>query len=470
MSKITFKILIILFLLLAKQVYTQNTFDEYLSKDSIYRFTSSLKVLDSLLLLQKKDFDIDTSFYNTFANAESINLNQLLFFTISNNPDLKSFETRVEAFKYQAEEKSYLPDPMFEFELDDIMSDFKRVGMINFFVSQMFPFPGKLALEKQSVLNNMSMLESEILVMSIEKINMIKMSYYDLYLINKKIQINQDNQLLVKTFSAATEIQYSVGKGMQQEIFKSQIEMSKLKNEEFLLKQQRKNIFSQLTALTKIIIDENTRIDFSDINFDYLLNKNSFNITERDQVELIDFAFEHRPDLKILENKIFMNKTELEIAKLNRYPDFNIKLGYKLLPSEEKNAFAFMIGINIPFAPWSSGKYSNSVSKNEIIIKSTSDEFIAKKNDIRAEIVNIINNIRSSKETMNYYYAILLPQTENTLKSTQYSYENNETDFLDLLDSYKMYQEARIMYYESVNMYLKMIAELEKATAINLKN
>jgi hypothetical protein len=64
----------------------------------------------------------------------------------------------------------------------------------------------------------------------------------------------------------------------------------------------------------------------------------------------------------------------------------------------------------------------------------------------------------------------LIPQTENTLKSTQYSYENNMTDFLDLLDSYRMYQDAKLMYYESITMYLKMTAELEKASGINLKN
>ncbi|NOS86347.1 MAG: hypothetical protein HOP31_14510 [Ignavibacteria bacterium] len=56
------------------------------------------------------------------------------------------------------------------------------------------------------------------------------------------------------------------------------------------------------------------------------------------------------------------------------------------------------------------------------------------------------------------------------MKSAQYSYETDMGSFLDLLDAYRMYQESRIMYYESVTMYLKMIAELEKATGLNLKN
>lgn len=456
--------------LMTIQTNAQNGFDNYLQKDSIYRFNSSLKVLDSLLTIQTRQSIKDTAFYNSFGKSEVFTLNQLLFAAVNNNPELTAMQTKIEASNSQAEGKTYLPDPMLEFELDDIMSDFNRVGMINFFISQMFPFPGKLALEKKSVLDSKAMMQSERLSMVVEIMNMIKMNYYDLYLVNNKIQINNDNQLLIKTFIAAAEARYMVGKGMQQEVFKSQIEMSRLQNEDFILKQQRKNIFSELTKLTKIVVDERTRINFADIDNQYLLDQGSFNVNASKTDKLIDYAFEHRPDIKTLKNKIIMNQTDLEMAKIDRLPDFNLKLGYKILPFEEKNAFAFMVGVNIPFAPWSSGKYDHAIKKNEVIIRSTTDELSAKKNDIRNEVTTIVNNMTSLKETMRFYFGVQLPQTENTMKSAQYSYETDMGSFLDLLDAYRMYQESRIMYYESVTMYLKMIAELEKATGLNLKN
>ena len=456
--------------LMTIQTNAQNGFDNYLQKDSIYRFNSSLKVLDSLLTIQTRQSFRDTAFYNSFGKSEVFTLNQLLFAAVNNNPELIAMQTKIDVSNSQAEGKTYLPDPMFEFELDDIMSDFNRVGMINFFISQMFPFPGKLALEKKSVLDSKAMMQSERLSMAVEIMNMIKMNYYDLFLLNNKIQINNDNRLLIKTFIAAAEAQYMVGKGMQQEVFKSQIEMSRLENEDFILKQQRKNVFSELTKLTKVVVDENTRINFADIDTEYLMDGSSFRVNEAQNKKLIEYAFVHRPDIKTLHNKIIMNQTDLEMAKIERLPDFNLKLGYKILPFEEKNAFAFMIGVNIPFAPWSSGKYDHAIRRNEVIIKSTTDELSAKKNDIRNEITTIVNNMTSLKETMRFYYGVQLPQTENTMKSAQYSYETDMGSFLDLLDAYRMYQESRIMYYESVTMYLKMIAELEKATGLNLKN
>lgn len=469
MSKIIL-IVTAIFALTGFNITAQNGFDNYLKRDSTYLYNSSLKVLDSLFSLHNQKIVRDTFFYNSFGKSEVFTLNQLLFAAVNNNPELAAMQTKIEASNSQAEGKTYLPDPMLEFELDDIMSDFNRVGMINFYISQMFPFPGKLALEKKSILNSQAMMQSERLSMAVDIMNMIKMNYYDLYLLNNKIQINNDNRLLIKTFIAAAEAQYMVGKGMQQEVFKSQIEMSRLENEDFILKQQRKNIFSELTKLTKIVVDENTRINFADIDNQYLLDQSSFNVNASKTEKLIEYAFEHRPDIKTLNNKIIMNQTDLEMAKIERLPDFNLKLGYKILPFEEKNAFAFMIGVNIPFAPWSSGKYDHAIKRNEVIIRSTTDELSAKKNDIRNEITTIVNNMTSLKETMKFYYGVQLPQTENTMKSAQYSYETDMGSFLDLLDAYRMYQESRIMYYESITMYLKMIAELEKATGLNLKN
>jgi len=331
-------------------------------------------------------------------------------------------------------------------------------------------YPGKLALEKKSVLDITLMMEYDLKNMAVNMINMVKMNYYDLFFTEQKLQINRENRLIMQNFITAAESKYSVGKGMQQEVFKSQIEFSKLQNEEYLLIQQKKNILSELTRLTKTVINENTKISYKNIDIEYLLDMNHFKLEEFDADKLVKYAFQNRADIKMLESKVLMNKTDFEMAKLSRMPDFNLKLGYKILPFEEKNAFSIMLGVNIPIAPWTSGKYDYAVKKSEVKIKASSEEIEIKKNDIRNEIVNLVNSLLSAKKTVNYYYTVLIPQTENSLKATQYNYENNMTSFLDLLDSYRMYQEAKIMFYESVTMYLKMIADVENAAGMNFKN
>jgi cobalt-zinc-cadmium efflux system outer membrane protein len=469
MSKYFIYILISTLLLFGVHgVFSQSSFNSMLDKDSLYRYNTSLKSLDSLLSSEKESED--TSFYKSYGKAEVINLDELIYFALNNNPDLKTMQYNIESQDKLAQSKTYLPDPMFDFELDNIMSNLKQVGMINFFASQMFPFPGKLSLKRQEVLNNSDMLSEERRDMSINIINLIKNNFYDLFLVDRKLDINHENQLIINNFITASESRYAVGKGMQQEVFKAQIELSKLLNEEFVLKQDRGDIFSNLTKITKVVINDNTKVNYSGIDTSYLLNQNNFKFGTNDVDRLVDYAFHNRADLKALNSKIAMEQTRLDIAKLSRMPDLSLRLGYKILPLEPHNAFEFMVGVNVPIAPWSSGKYDYDIEKNTVDIKSSQEEYDSRRTLVRNEVKNTLNTIQSSKETMQYYYSVVIPQTENSLKATQSSYENGMTSFLDLLDSYRTYEDARLMFYESMNVYLKMIAKLEYITGMNFKN
>lgn len=452
------------------KVYSQSSLAPDLRNDTIYNYNTTLKILDSLITESFGKSFRDSSFYNSYNTADGVTLSQMISSALDNNPELKIYNLKMKSDSLLAESKTYLPDPMFEFELDDLMTDFKKVGMINFYVSQMFPFPGKLDLERKVVLNNVNVTIEEQRHTAIEIINKIKTNFYNLYFVQHKIDVNNNNQLILKTLLAALESKYQNGKGMQQELFKAQIELSKLNNQEFLLRQERKNILSELTSLTKIAFEVNTKINFSSVDIDFIIDQNTFNLGKVTIDKLIDYAFEHRPDLKAVQNKINMAKTDLEMSELNRMPDFSVKLGYKILPLEERNAFNIMLGISIPFAPWSSGKYNYRIQKSSVDIKSMSAEYETKRNEIRNEVTTAYNMMVSGKETMNYYNTVLVPLTENTLKATLNSYEDNLTDFLDLLDSYRMYQDAKLMFYESMNMYLRTIAELEMAAGFNIKN
>ncbi|RPI14672.1 MAG: TolC family protein [Ignavibacteriae bacterium] len=460
-------IIFISLFVLIKPGYSQHGFDVYLSQDSVYRYNSTFSEIDSIL--KNNSVKIDTSFSNTFGRAEVINLDQLIYFALNNSPEIKAMQTRIEAEKKLAYQKAYLPDPMFEFELDDIMTDFKQVGMINFFLSQMFMFPGKLKLDKEAVLHNVDMMNVDIIDMSTNMINMIKMNYFDLYFNEQKMQINKENQLLMKNLISAAEIRYSTAKGMQMDVFKGQVEFSKLVNEEAVLKRERMNLLSNLTSLTKVVIDENTKINFSSIDVDFLLNDNNFQVEKIDVNKLVNYAFQKRADLQSIYHRVLMSKTDLEMAKKSRYPDFNVKVGYKILPMEETNAFSFMVGVNIPIAPWTSGKYDYAIQRSTLGIKAANLEYETKRNEIRNQIDTTLNRLIANKNTVKYYKDVVIPQSENSLKSTQYSYESGMTTFIDILEAYRMYTESKLMFYESVNMYLKMISDLERVTGMNIK-
>lgn len=454
-----------------ESVSSQSIQDVSLKHDSLFQYSTTLKKLDSLLanITQQKSIS-DTGFYKSYTNAEELSLEKLINLGLNNNPELKNINYISQSERLNAEESGWLMDPMFEVEADDIQSNFKKIRMINFYASQNFPFPGKLKLSQKSNLYSSKMLNEEYKSAGNDIIYNIKLNYYDLYLNSQKIKINKDNQLIVKSLITAAEIKYSISKGMQQEIFKSQVELSRLKSEEFILLQQKKIILSNLSGLTKNNLDSNSKITFNGFDMNYLNGSWIFKLDDSSVINLTNYAFDNLSDLKALRLKILMNDAQIEKTKLDYLPDFNLKVGYKIFPYEEHNAFSIMLGVNIPFAPWSSGKYDLRLQKEKVNLKSTYEEYDIKRNEIQKEIKNTIEMIKSTRSTMFFYNDVLIPQSENTFKSTIYSYENDMTTFLDVLDSYRMYQDAKLMFHESQNMLLKALNDLEKITGLNIKN
>ena len=55
----------------------------------------------------------------------------------------------------------------------------------------------------------------------------LKSAYYDWYFINKSIEITTKNKELLSKFAKIAEVKYEVGIGIQQDVLKAQVEVSR---------------------------------------------------------------------------------------------------------------------------------------------------------------------------------------------------------------------------------------------------
>jgi outer membrane protein TolC len=131
--------------------------------------------------------------------------------------------------------------------------------------------------------------------------------------------------------------------------------------------------------------------------------------------------------------------------------------------------WAAMIGINLPVAPWSIGKYSGKVEENEALLHSTEQSISDMQNMIGSEVRDAYAKVISRTEQLNRYKKTILPQTEQAFDATLASYRIDKADFLSLLDSYRMLQMFRMEYYMALGDYLSNVATLERAIGKELK-
>jgi cobalt-zinc-cadmium efflux system outer membrane protein len=91
------------------------------------------------------------------------------------------------------------------------------------------------------------------------------------------------------------------------------------------------------------------------------------------------------------------------------------------------------------------------------------------KNMVQSEVRGVHAKVHSGWERLERYRLTLLPQAVQSYRSTLAAYENDETDFLSLIDSFRMLEMLRMEYIMVVEEYATSIAALERAVGGDLQ-
>jgi len=397
--------------------------------------------------------------------AQSINtyLDSLISEALLNNPQLKAAR-----FKYLSEEKKIkqvtsweAPQVGIEFYQIPIASfpnPLKHNMEMDYYIQQMIPFPGKLKAMGLSAANNAKMREEQFNALKNKIIKELKSTFYELYFVQRKIEINKENQELLKQFIEIAKKQYEVGMGKQPDIIRAQTELSSLMNEEINLYREKRDIETMLNT----ILNRPPYLPFNKIETIYE------EIPEFDYQHLLPVALANRPELQEMNYNIEMYKYELKASKLEFYPDIMTRVMYKDMIDTKNDFWSAMVGVNIPIAFWSKNKYGGKVEENELNIKAAEEQFNSMKNMISYEVQNAVVKLETSKNLYELNKNTIVPQAEQTLQSTLAAYKTGKTEFLMLIDAYRMLFMAKLDFYMSEMNLMQAVSQLEQAVGLPL--
>jgi outer membrane protein TolC len=152
-------------------------------------------------------------------------LPRLVQTALANNPELKSSQSRWQMFASKVKQASALEDPMFMFKLQNMLAreplvfnkDPQSAKVIG--ISQQLPFWGKRALKQEVAQYEAESYKWAIEERKLELARMVKEIYYQLYAVDKSLEIVEKNLKLLSDFVTIAESKYSVGQGVQQDIY-----------------------------------------------------------------------------------------------------------------------------------------------------------------------------------------------------------------------------------------------------------
>lgn len=408
---------------------------------------------------QNNNFGADLIANRTIVDNQ---LTALIGEVLKNNPDLKAAHYKTDAATAFAGYRKSLDPPQVNVEfykspVSAFPNPFKDQAEYDYSIQQMIPFPGKLSAMAGVEKNRAEMFGADKAVLELDAVRDLKAYFFNLYSIHRKLQVNAETQGLVKTFVVAAQKQYEVGAGRQADILRAQTELSTLVNDEIVLRQEIRSAEAMINALRNRPVD--TPVD-PPPEIEPPADTLTF-------AQLAPLAESSRPELLSAQYGMAMQKSERAAASREFYPDFMVRGMYKQMV-DSPDDWSLMLGLTVPVAPWSFGKYASLSRQAEAGENEAREQYTSRKNLVLAQVQDALVKVHSGRERVGLYRNSIMPQAVQMLQTVVAGYQTGRQDFLSIIDAERMLLEARKDYHIAVANLLDARAQLERAVGLSM--
>jgi outer membrane protein TolC len=389
-----------------------------------------------------------------------LSLDQLIEEALQNNPEITAARLKWEAFKEKIPQAYALEDPMLSFGIVNLPTNFsfrdEDMTSVEFSISQKIPFPGKRPLMKE-----MAEIEAEAVAKEIQaKVHQIMrdvtVAYFELSHIERTSEVTQRNKGILEGIAKIAEARYSVGEGIQQDVVKAHVEISKMVDELIMLDQRRKAVEAKLNALL-------------DRSPDAVLGKPEEVVVRKFPYtveELQTIAVDSNPTLQAMKKMIESKEKAYALAKKDYYPDFKLLFAYGAradMPdgTDRRNMLTGMVEVNIPI--FYKSKQDRKVAEAKADLQVAEAQYRAMKNEVFYMITEMATMIQRIEKQIELYKTGIIPQTSLQIESALSAYRVNKADFMTLLDSRMTLYKYELEYHQALTEFEKNAASLGAA-------
>ncbi|MBZ0170184.1 outer membrane efflux protein [Candidatus Methylomirabilis lanthanidiphila] len=392
------------------------------------------------------------------AAEEVLRLQPLIQEALAVNPEIRAEEQRWDAARQRPSQEGSLDDPMLSFEIENLPTNsfaftqedmtMKKLG-----ISQAFPFFGKLGLRSEVAQREANAVGLAYRDKRNEIVRRVKEVFYELYAIERSLEIVENNRELLRQFVKIAETKYSVGKGVQQDVLKAQVELSKLLDEEIRLEQSRQGAGARLNAIlnrppqTPLGRTEDVSMTEATMELTTLQTK----------------ALENRPLLKGLQEEIERTKAANALARKRYFPDLTMSLGYAFREdaavTRRSDFFSAGVSINIPL--YFRTKQDRQVAETSALVNSAREQYQATRNEVVSMVKELMADVEKGRKLIDLLETGMIPQARLSLDSAVAGYQVGKVDFLTLLDNRLTLFNFEKEYYRTMGEYQASLARLE---------
>lgn len=366
------------------------------------------------------------------APAGASELEQLIDRALQASQELVAGEERVAMARAKAEQAGSLEDPMLMLGIqngilrDPLVFDREAETSKVIGISQMLPFYGKRDLRRRGAEVEAAVEAERLLEKRLVIRRMVKETWYRLGLVDTNVEIVAKTIDALRDLLNFSETMYSVGKGLQQEVLKAQLELSKMEEMRIELQGERQMLAASLNGLT--YRDGATPVA--------TVNLQEINGPPAGVEELIALALSRRPLFKAQAALLEKSLVGRELAEREIYPDVTVSFEYMQKESGEMSEGDDMYGLSLTFnLPVQHGRRQAMIAEAGAEHRMLLAEFAMLRNELRKDLGETLAKLSRIRGQVELYRHGLLDQAAALHETTIASYQAGKADFMAVLDS-----------------------------------
>jgi outer membrane protein TolC len=370
----------------------------------------------------------------------------------NNNPEIRAARFRFEAATKRPSQVAALPEPKLTLANVGVGQPFSRLGVSEFAYrgigfSQEIPFPGKLSLAGEEAQREADSERQNYRSMVLEKTSQLKSAYYDWYFVVKSIEITTKNRDLLDRLEQIARTRYAVGKGIQPDVLKAQVEVSGLAQQLELLEQKRLLAEARIRSLLNSEVPLGRPSDIRQTAMPLQLES------------ILQMVESQSPRLQSEQAMVQSRAVGIDRARKEYKPDFNVGFQWQHTAAQFRDYYMATAEIKLPL--YFARKQRLGVEEAQARLSEARENYQAARQDLVFAAKDKYFTAMTSEKLLALFQSGIIPQSSTALESALSGYEVGNVDFLTLLNNSITLLNYEMQYYQELTKHEQALAELE---------
>ncbi len=370
---------------------------------------------------------------------------------LQRNPDIDALRAAADAAGAKVESAGALDDPVVSYAVAPNTANGPNQGLNQIFqISQKFPWPGTLDLRTRMASAEAESAGQQLTDLRLRLAARARADYAQWYYVHRALAINAENRKLVTHLRAVALAAYASGQSPQQDVLQAEVELTRLRNQDFELGRRQRTLQAGIDALQNL--DPDTTVP-APADLPQEIPLPTYAALRAD-------ALAHNTMLQSLAARVTASQDRVDLAHKHNYPHFNVLAGYNSIMDLPAKRFTVGVAINVPFG----ANHRGEVGEADAHLQESQAKLATVRNQLLSDIDQAHATAAQALQTIHLYQDKLLPLAKLNMQAAEADYGSGSGDFLKLITAERQYLMAELELARARADFFTQLAALNYKT------